>query len=119
MTRKENRTGRRALSLTAPAFATLAFALLAFPSSPLQAQEDEYDGLPPGPGREEVHAYCGACHSLRLVQQQGLSREHWAETLDWMIEEQGMPELEEGELKLILDYLATHYNEDRPNYPNN
>ena len=30
-----------------------------------------------------------------------------------MIEEQGMPELDEETLDLVLDYLAEHYGPDR------
>ena len=71
--------------------------------------EDEWDGLPPGPGREEVFYLCAACHSLAIVKQQGLNRADWEETLVWMVEEQGMPEPDEAERKAMLDYLSTHY----------
>jgi cytochrome c len=54
----------------------------------------DWDGLPPGSGREEVYYSCQACHSLAIVKQQGLSRESWDETLVWMVEEQGMPEID-------------------------
>lgn len=76
------------------------------------AQED-FDGLPAGPGREEVFYICDVCHSLALVKQQGLNRARWDKTLKWMVEEQGMPELEPAERTMILDYLATNYGEDR------
>ncbi len=69
--------------------------------------------LPEGPGKEETFYACHGCHSFRLVAQQGLSRKHWDETLDWMVEEQGMPELDDEERVLILDYLEAHYNETR------
>lgn len=72
---------------------------------------EDWDGLPPGTGREEVYYSCQACHSLAIVKQQGLSRESWDETLIWMVEEQGMPELETSEQELILDYLSRHYGE--------
>jgi len=75
-----------------------------------RAQEDEYLGLPDAPGREEVAAYCGACHSLKLVVQQGLTRKGWEDLLVWMYEEQEMPELEPDEEKLVLDYLAKYVN---------
>lgn len=68
--------------------------------------------IPKEPGHEEVEAYCGACHSLRIVIQQGLDRASWDELLVWMVEEQDMPELEHEERKLILDYLATHLGPD-------
>lgn len=67
---------------------------------------------PEGPGREEAGYLCGACHSLRLVTQQGLSRSDWDETLDWMVEEQEMEPLESDERELILTYLSTHFGTD-------
>ena len=85
----------------------------AAPATPRQvAEADEWDGLPAGAGREEVYSLCGACHSLMIVKQQGLSRAAWDETLVWMVEEQGMPELDEESLGLVLDYLADHYGPD-------
>lgn len=59
-------------------------------------------------GREEVVAYCGACHSLKLVTQQRLPRYRWEELMVWMHEKQGMPKLPEEEEQLIVDYLAEH-----------
>lgn len=74
--------------------------------------EDEWGGLPAGPGREEVFYLCQACHSLAIVKQQGLNRVDWDETLDWMVEEQGMPEPEPDEREALLDYLAAQYGRD-------
>jgi cytochrome c len=72
--------------------------------------EHDWQGLPPGPGREEVFYTCNVCHSLMLVTQQGMSRDRWDETLQWMIEEQGMSEFENTEMRdLVLDYLSKHF----------
>jgi cytochrome c len=72
--------------------------------------EEGWGGLPAGPGREEVFYSCNACHSLMLVTQQGMSRDRWDETLDWMIEEQGMSEFSDDATRaLVLDYLSQHY----------
>ena len=65
-------------------------------------------GLPEGKGREEVIYSCSSCHSIQTVAQQKLDREAWDETLIWMVEEQGMPELEPARRRLILNYLSTH-----------
>ena len=65
-------------------------------------------GLPLAMGREEVEIYCSACHSLRLVAQQGLSRSDWDELFDWMVEEQEMEEMPAEDKKLVLDYLSTY-----------
>ena len=72
--------------------------------------EDELTdmGLPADVGRDEVEAYCGACHSLKIVVQQGLSRAAWEETLQWMVDEQEMEPLETEDHKLVLDYLSKH-----------
>lgn len=77
------------------------------------AVAEDFGGLPPGPGQEETHAICGACHSLRLVTQQGLPAWRWDELMDWMTATQGMPELPADQRKLIVDYLAEHYGPNR------
>ena len=75
--------------------------------------EDDYQGLPPGEGREEVFGLCVACHSMKLVTQQGLSRSTWKEVLVFMVEEQEMAELDPEDEKLVLDYLTKFYGPDR------
>lgn len=71
-------------------------------------EEPEMALLPKGEGREEVFYLCSACHSIRTVVQQRLSRNRWDQILDYMVAEQGMPELEDEERKLILEYLAAN-----------
>ncbi len=71
--------------------------------------EEDWQGLPAGRGREEVFYICQACHSLAIVKQQGLNREDWDESLVWMVEEQGMDPMETEDRELILDYLVTQY----------
>lgn len=88
--------------------------LLALPAMPAAHAQDDLDGLPAGPGQEETYYTCSACHSIRLVTQQRLSRSRWDHLLDWMVAEQGMAELMADERALILDYLATQLN---PNVP--
>ena len=83
----------------------------------LQEEEYEFGSLFDAPGVETTYYACTACHSEMIIAQQGLSREHWDEMLEWMVEEQGMSEIPEPDRTEIIDYLATHYNEDRPNFP--
>jgi mono/diheme cytochrome c family protein len=90
----------------------LGLAALADPT-PARAQED-LGGLPAGPGQEETYFNCNACHSIRLVTQQRLSRERWDEILDEMVEKQGMPPLPDAERGLVLGYLAEHLGPDVP-----
>lgn len=82
---------------------------------PAGAQElaDPYDLMPEGEGKAEVGAYCAACHSLRLVIQQGQTREGWEYLLHWMEDEQGMTAIEEPDRTLVLDYLSKFYGTDR------
>jgi len=85
----------------------------ALPDGSAWAQDGVQSGLPEGEGREEVEIYCSACHSLKLVTQQGLSRRDWDELLVWMVDEQGMDELPPEDRKRVLDYLATHISIER------
>jgi hypothetical protein len=73
-----------------------------------QAVEEDPSMLPEGPYRDEVFHLCTGCHSSRLIRNQALSRERWDETLTWMSERHGMPELQGKEREQVLDYLAAH-----------
>jgi hypothetical protein len=88
----------------------LTFISLGFPAF---AQDDPGQGLPPGPGRDEVVAWCSGCHAMHLVVQQGMSRSRWDDTINWMVSEHNMPEPTDAERKVLLDYLTAHYNESR------
>jgi cytochrome c len=77
----------------------------------------EFGLLLVAPGVENTYYTCAVCHSEMIVAQQGLTRPDWEEMLEWMVEEQGMSEIEEPDLSEILDYLAQNYNTDRPNFP--
>jgi len=68
-------------------------------------------------GVETTYFSCTGCHSERLVAQQGLTRERWDKLLVWMVAEQGMQAPDPEDRAVILDYLSTHYNTDRPNFP--
>jgi len=79
----------------------------------IEDEEPEMALLPIGEGRDDVFYLCSACHSIKTVVQQRLSRDVWDETLDWMVEEQGMPALEEEERQQILEYLSTYVSPDK------
>lgn len=89
----------------------------AAPATDGEAEPYEFGVLFDAPGVEATFYACTACHSERIVAQQGLTRDEWDELFEWMVEEQGMAEIEEPERTEILDYLAAHYNIDRPNFP--
>ena len=76
---------------------------------------DDPEDMPPGDGRETVFYMCSSCHSMAIVTQQGLSRKRWDDVLVWMVEEQGMADLDEITRNEILDYLEANYNEGHTN----
>lgn len=81
----------------------VALALAALPAA---ADDRGIDDWPEGPGREETANLCAACHSGRLVSQQGLSRQRWEEVLEIMTVRHRMPKLEGEEREVILAYLT-------------
>ncbi len=87
----------------------MALVALVALASPAFADERGIDDFPEGKGREETANLCAACHSGRLVSQQGMSRAQWDETLDVMTERHKMPKIEGDERTLILDYLAAAF----------
>ncbi len=97
-------------------FAALSFDDVAQAKAP-EVAENEFGLLKVAEGVETTFYACTACHSEMIIAQQGLTRSGWDEMLVWMVEEQGMYEIEEPDRTVILDYLSTHYNEDRPNFP--
>jgi cytochrome c len=82
-----------------------------------QADVGEVGELYPAEGAGVTYQYCASCHSTMLVAQQGQTREGWDELLQWMVEKQGMQPIPDEDREVILDYLAEHYNTDRPHFP--
>lgn len=80
--------------------------LAALLAAPARADDRGIEDFPPGAGREETANLCAACHSGRIVSQQGMTRAQWDETLELMTARHKMPKIEGEERKLILDYLA-------------
>ncbi len=74
-----------------------------------RADDRGIEDFPAGPGREETANLCAACHTGRLVSQQGMTRAQWDETLDIMTARHQMPKLEGDERRLILDYLSSAF----------
>lgn len=86
------------------------------PDAPL-AEDPDLALLVEGVGRLETYEGCVSCHSIKLVVQQGMNKTEWLETIEWMVDEQGMDPLTSDLNEVIADYLATHYGRDRPNFP--
>ena len=75
--------------------------------------------LHPAPGAQITYDYCSGCHSEMIIAQQGQTRDGWDDILVWMVEDMGMGEIDNEDRNMILDYLATYYNPDRPHFPKN
>ena len=86
--------------------------------APLPEPED-YGVMVAALGASETFDACTACHSERIVAQQGMTREQWDKLLDWMVEEHEMEPIVGDARTTILDYLGAHYGPDRPNFPRN
>lgn len=88
--------------------ALAAVACLAFVSV-VYAQQGR---LIAGPGSTLTESKCIICHELAHITRAQLSRGEWADNLHNM-RERGAP-LTDAEMAVILDYLATYYDRERP-----
>ncbi len=112
---QEGRERARRVSAIWPIRLSVISILLAI-ASPVLAQpasftprEETPEEFPAGPGRDETFYTCTACHNFKLVAAQGMSRERWEDTLDWMTVRHGMPKLEGEDRRRVVDYLAKTY----------
>ena len=94
--------------------ATLGTLLLTSTSS--LAAGEPWNELPRGEGQRETYVNCIACHSTRIISQQGMTLAQWDETVTWMVTEHGMPELDEPTRLVILEYLSDVFPPSRPHY---
>lgn len=73
----------------------------------------EFEDLPDAPGVEETFYLCTGCHSAALIKQQRISDARWDYLWNWMIEQQGMPEVDEETKAIVLAYLKLHFSSER------
>jgi hypothetical protein len=85
----------------------------ALPGVAAPAGDPEFGDLPPGPGMEDTYYQCVACHSTAIIRQQRLTDARWDYLWDWMIEAQGMQDVEPEIREEILAYLKTHFSSER------
>ena len=104
--------GRVVVRVAATALFVVALA------APAHADDEGPESFPDGPGRDETFYLCTACHSGALIRQQGMSRERWDESISWMTERHGMPELEGEDRRVVLDYLTQAFPPRRRGPPN-
>ncbi|MFN3890229.1 MAG: hypothetical protein ACK4MV_07510 [Beijerinckiaceae bacterium] len=95
--------------------AAFAAAVLTVPNlgqaqtAAFEPQVEDIESLPPGAGRDETFYGCTACHAFKLVAAQGMPRERWDETIQWMIERHKMNPPTPEERTAMLDYLSRNY----------
>jgi len=82
---------------------------LAVAASVVMAQERRLE-LKDGPGRAQVEANCGSCHSLDYIVMNSpfLDRQGWDGSVNKMIKVFGAP-ISAEDAKAIVDYLSANY----------
>jgi cytochrome c len=76
------------------------------------AHPQKEERLISGPGSVLTETKCKICHELQHIKRQPLSRGEWADNVKNM-KERGTP-MTEAEMAVILDYLSTYYNREKP-----
>lgn len=71
--------------------------------------QDTVESMPAGKGQEETFYLCAACHGTALIKAQGMTRERWDSTFQYMIDRHGMADPDKADRDLIVDYLAEHF----------
>lgn len=64
-------------------------------------------------GKQEEQRDCIACHSLRLIHSQRLSRATWSKEIDKMAKWGSKIQ----DRQALLDYLVANYGDDKPLVP--
>jgi hypothetical protein len=82
-------------------------------SRQVRPPEEQPEQYPSGANRDDTFYFCTACHSFKIVAAQGMSRERWNESLDWMVKRHNMPDVQGEDRNRILDYLASAFPERR------
>lgn len=72
--------------------------------------DEKLGGLPPGEGQITTLGLCSMCHSIQMVTQQHLPEHRWDELWDWMIQQQGMPDVGEPTRTQVLTYLKKNFS---------
>jgi cytochrome c5 len=93
----------RAAAAVSPASRPASLAAAA--DSPVETP----DVLPEGHGRDETFYYCTACHGAAIIKQQGMTRDQWDQSFDWMVDRHKMPVPDPQLRALLLDYLAASF----------
>lgn len=71
--------------------------------------QDTVESMPPGKGQEETFYLCAACHGTAIIKAQGMTRERWDSTFQYMVDRHAMADPDKADRDLIVDYLAEHF----------
>ena len=108
---------RRSYAFRIGVSCAVTFGLVAAASEGIDGSEGKeqalFGGMPDDEGRLEVFGFCGTCHSIDLVLQQGLTRAVWDDVLVEMVRDQEMAPLRDDDRRKVLDYLEKYYGPDR------
>ena len=75
--------------------------------------EETPEQYPAGAHRDDTFYFCTACHGFKIVAQQGMSRERWNETFDFMVKRHNMVDVQGEQRDQMLDYLTAAFPERR------
>ena len=75
--------------------------------------EEAPEQYPAHPHRDDTFYFCTACHGFKIIAQQGMSRERWNDTIDFMVSRHNMVDVQGEQRDQILDYLSTAFPERR------
>ena len=75
--------------------------------------EETPEQYPAGAHRDDTFYFCTACHGFKIVAQQGMSRERWNETFDFMVKRHNMVDVQGDQRDQMLDYLTAAFPERR------
>lgn len=108
------------LRICSVTLASLALLLLILPALHAGAQsrrerppEETPEQYPAGAHRDDTFYFCTACHGFKIVAQQGMSRERWNETFDFMVKRHNMVDVQGEQRDQMLDYLTAAFPERR------
>lgn len=105
------RLGKLAALAVSAVLLSTAIAAPPLAQSARKGPDETPEQYPTGPHRDDAFYFCTACHSFRIVAQQGMSRDRWDESLDWMVERHKMPDVKGEDRRKILDYLSIAFPE--------
>jgi hypothetical protein len=71
--------------------------------------QDTVETMPAGKGQEETFYLCAACHGTAIIKAQGMTRERWDSTFQYMVDRHNMADPDKADRDLIVDYLAEHF----------